>query len=119
MISSKRKPNLIETDRGKEFYINIFQKLFKNNNIKHYSRNTSLGAVFAERINLTIKNLRKRTVFEKGDGKWIDTIPKITKQNKKRIHSSTKMTPIQASLKKRRVFVQKYIRQTKESKTKI
>ena len=76
--SSKRKPNLIELDRGKEFYINKFQNFLNNNNIKQYSRNTYLGAVFAERFNLTIKNLLKRPVFERNDGKWIDVSPKIT-----------------------------------------
>ena len=29
IISSKRKPSLIESDRGKEFYNNIFQDLLK------------------------------------------------------------------------------------------
>ena len=51
LINSKRKPKLIESDRGKEFYNNIFQDFLKENNIKIYSRNTSLGAVFAERFN--------------------------------------------------------------------
>ena len=55
LINSKRKPNLIETDRGKEFYNNIFQDFLNKNNIKHYSRNSSYGAVFAERFNRTIE----------------------------------------------------------------
>ena len=38
LISSKRKPNLIESDRGKEFYNNIFQDLLNKNDIKLYSR---------------------------------------------------------------------------------
>ena len=42
LISSKRKPNLIEGDRGKEFYNNIFQDFLYKNNIKLYSRNISL-----------------------------------------------------------------------------
>ena len=42
----------------------------------------------------------KKPVFEKGDGKWIDVLHTITKQYNNRIHSSTKLTPIQASLKK-------------------
>ena len=57
--NSKTKPHLIETDRGKEFCINIFQKFLNNNNIKHYSRNTSVGAVFAERFNRTTRDLLK------------------------------------------------------------
>ena len=107
LINSKRKPNLIETDRGKDFYNNIFQDFLNKNNIKLYSRNSSYGAVFAERFNKTIRDLLKRPVFEKGDGKWIDILPTITKQYNNRVHSSTKLTPIQASMKKNEGFVYK------------
>ena len=51
LITSKRQPNLIESDRGKEFYNKIFQDFLNKNNIKLYSRNSSYGAVFAERFN--------------------------------------------------------------------
>ena len=107
LISSKRKPNLIETDCGKEFYNNIFQDLLNKNNIKLYSRNSSYGAVFAERFNHTIRDLLKKPVFEKGDGNWIDVLPVITKQYNNKDHSSTKLTPIQASLKKNEGYVYK------------
>ena len=107
LISSKRKPNLIETDRGKEFYNNIFQEFLNKNNIKLYSRNSSLGAVFAERFNRTIRDLLKRPVFEKGDGNWIDILQTITKQYNNRIHSSTELSPKDASLKKNEGFVYK------------
>ena len=105
--SSRRKPNLIESDRGKEFYNNIFQDFRIKNNIKLCSRNSSYGAVVAERLNRTIGDLLKRPVFEKGDGIWIDIIPKITKQYNNRIHSSTKLSTIQASLKKNEGYVYK------------
>ena len=107
LISSKRKPNLIETDRGKEFYNNMFQDFLNKNNIKLYSRNSSFGSVFAERFNLTIRNLLKRPVFEKGDGNWIDILQTITKQYNNRIHSSTKLSPKDASLKKNEGYVYK------------
>ena len=96
LISSKRKPNLIETDRGKEFYNNIFQDFLNKNNIKLYSRNSSYGAVFAERFKSNIRDLLKKPVFEKGAGNWIwiDILPTITKQYNNRIHSSFKLTPI-------------------------
>ena len=100
IISSKRKPNLIETDRDKGFYNIIFQEFLNKNDIKLYSRNSSFGSVFAERFNRTIRDLLKKPVFEKGDGNWIDVLQTITKQYNRRIHSSTKLTPIQASLKK-------------------
>ena len=107
LITSKRKPKLIETDLGKDFYNNIFQDFLNKNDIKFYSRNTSLGAVFAERFNRTIRDLLKKIVFENGDANWIDVISTITKQYNNRIHSSTKLTPIQASLKKNESFVYK------------
>ena len=71
LISSKRKPNLIETDRGKEFYNNIFQDFLKktisNSNLEIIL--ISYGAVFAERFNRTIRDLLKKIVFEQGDAK--------------------------------------------------
>ena len=107
LINSKRKPNLFETDRGKEFYNNIFQDFLNKNNIKIYSRNSSYGAVFAERFNRTIRDLLKKIVFEHGDAKWIDILPTITKQYNNKVHSSTKLTPVQASLKKNEGYVYK------------
>ena len=107
LINSQRKPNLIESDRGKEFYNNIFQDFLNKNNIKHYSRNSSYGAVFAERFNRTIRDLLKKIVFEHGDAAWIDVLPTITKQYNNRIHSSTRLTPIQASLRKNEGYVYK------------
>ena len=107
LTGSKRKPGSIESNRGKKFYNNIFQDFSNKNNIKLYSRDTSVGAVFAERFNRTIRDLLKRPVFEKVDRNWIDVLHTITKQYNNRIRSSTKLTPIQASLKKNEGFVYK------------
>ena len=107
LIDSKRKPNLIESDCGKQFYNNIFQDFLNKNDIKLHSRNTLLGAVFAERFNRTIRNLLKKPVFEKGDSNWIDILPKITKQDNNKVHSSTKLSAIQASLQKNEGYVYK------------
>ena len=86
LISTKRKPNLIESDRGREFYNDIFQDFLKKNKIKLLSRNSSYGAVFAERFNRTIRDLHKKIVFEQGDAKWIDVLPTITEQYNNRTH---------------------------------
>ena len=67
-LTSKRKPKTTGTDhRGKKFHNSVFQNFLYNNKIKHYSRNSSLGAVFAERFNRTIRDLHKKLVFERGD----------------------------------------------------
>ena len=107
LISTNRKPNLIETDRGEEFFNNIFQDFLNKNYIKLFSRNSSYGAVFAERFNRTIRGLLKKIVFEQGDAKWIDILQSITKQYNNRVHSSTKLSPKDASLKKNEGYVYK------------
>ena len=92
-----------------ESYDNLLQDFLNKNNIKFYSRNISYGAVFAERFNRTIRDLLKKIVFEYGDANWLDVLPTITKQYNNTIHSSTKLTPIQASLKKtKKMFTKNY-----------
>ena len=107
LINSRRSSNLIESDRGKEFYNNIFQDFLNKNNIKIYSRNSSCGSVFAERFNRTIRDPLKKIVFEQSDANWVDVLPTITKRYNNRLYSSTKLTPIQTSLKKNEGFVHK------------
>ena len=97
---SKRKPNMIETDRGKELYNNTFKNFLKLNNIHHYSRYTSKGAVFVEIFNRTLRNFLKKPVFEKGNASWINELPSTIKKYNNTIHHSTKFTPIEGSLKK-------------------
>ena len=61
----------------------------------------------AERFTRTVRDLLKRPVFEKCESNWIDVLPTITKHYNIRIHSSSKLTPIQAGLKKNEGYVYK------------
>ena len=63
--SSQRKPNLIETDDGRNFVNKIFTNLLNNSNIESYFRNTSLGTVLAKCFNRTTRDLPINPVFEK------------------------------------------------------
>ena len=99
LSTSKRQPNKLESDRGTEFYDSIFQNFLKSKNIGHYSRYTDKGPSIAERVIRTLRNLLKKPVFEKGNADWLSELPSVTKQYNNTIHSSTKMTPIQASKK--------------------
>ena len=119
LTSSKRKPNLIESDPGKEFYNNIFQDFLNKNKIKNYSRNTSVGAAFAERFNRTIRDLLKGPVFENGYGNWIDVLPAITKQYNNRVHTSIKVTQTQAFFKNYEGFVYKNLKDKRKQKKTI
>ena len=106
-ISTKRKPKCIETDQGKDVLNSVFANFLNNNEIKHSSRKSPLGALFAERFNRTIRDLFKKPVFERGDGNWIDVVSVKTKQYNNRVHTSTTLTPIQASLKRNEGYIYK------------
>ena len=71
---SNRKPNNLESDRGKEFYNSTFQNFLKINKINHYSRYTDKGPSIVERFNRTIRDMLKKPVFKNGDANWIDDI---------------------------------------------
>ena len=76
-----------------------FNEFSKLNIIKKYSRNKSLGAVFAERFTRTIRNLLKKPVFLKGNAEWLSELPSVFKQYNITMHHSLKRTPIDASIK--------------------
>ena len=99
LSTSKRKPLKIESDRGTEFYNNIFQNFLKIKNIHHYFRYTDKGPSIAERVIRTIRNLLKKPVFEKGKADWLSELPSVVKKYNNTIHHSIKMTPNQASKK--------------------
>ena len=97
LLTSKRKPVKIESDRGSEFYNSIFQNLLKTKNIHHYSRFTDKGPSIAERVIRTLRNLLKKPVFLKGNADWLSELPSVVKKYNDSFHHSIKMTPIQAS----------------------
>ena len=100
LLTSKRSPNLIESDDGKEFVNKFRTDSLKKNHIKRSSRYKSLGAVFAEKFNCTVRDIFKKSVFQSSDGNWNDILPTLTKQYKNTKHSTTRLTPNQAFLKK-------------------
>ena len=99
LTTSKRKPLKIESDRGTEFYNNIFQNLLKSKNIHHYSRFTDKGPSVAERVIKTVRNLLKKPIFLAGNADWISELASVIKQYNNTVHHSTKMKPVDASKK--------------------
>ena len=74
--------------------------------IHQFSRFTDKGTSIAERVIRTVRNLLKKPVFVKGSADWLSELPSVIKQYNNTIHSSIKMTPLQASkkLKERKVY---------------
>ena len=71
----------------------------KVRNIHQYSRLTDKGPSIAECVIRTIRNLLKKSVFEKVNASWITELSSVVKQYINTIHHSVKMTSVQASKK--------------------
>ena len=111
---SKRKPLKIESYRGTEFYNSIFQNFLSSKNIHHYSRYTDKGPSIAERVIRTVRNLLKKPVLEKGKADWLSELQSVINQYSNKIHSSTKMTPTQASKKSDQKLVYNNLKDDRE-----
>ena len=110
ITTSKRKPLKIESDRGTEFYISIFQIFLKLKNIQHYSRYTDKGPSIAERAIRTVRNLLKKPIFLAGNADWLSELPSVIKQYNNTFHHSIKMTPVEASKKSNEKIVYNNLR---------
>ena len=71
----------------------------KVKNIHHYSRFTDKGPSIAERVIRTLRNLLRKPIFLAGNADWLSQLPSVVEKYNNTIHTSTKMTPIQASKK--------------------
>ena len=117
LLTSQRSPLKLESDRGKKWYNSIFQNFLKIKNIHHYSRFTDKGPSMAERVIRTIRNLLKKPVFLAGNADWLSELPSVIKKYNNTIHSSTKMTPNQASKKANEKLVYTNLHDKREKQT--
>ena len=81
LSSSKQSPAKIESDRGKEWYISIFQNFLKLKIRHHCSRFTDKGPSIVERVIRTIRNFLIKPLFDKGNADWLSELPTAIKQN--------------------------------------
>ena len=96
-----------------------FNNFLQLKKIIRYSRYTSKGAVLAKKFNTTIRNLSKKVVSEKGNASWIDEIDSTVNKYNNTVHSTNKMTPIQASLKQNEEYVHNNILDERNFKPKF
>ena len=97
--TSKRKPEKVWSDRGKEFYNITFLDFLKQNEIQIYSTHSDLKAVFVERFNRTILDLIKEPMYIEGKACWLNHINSALDKYNNRMHTTTRMTPFEASNK--------------------
>ena len=99
-IFNKRKPKLLWTDNGKEFYNKQVETLLNENNIKLYSTNNSeIKSSVVERFNRTFKNMMYKKFTENNNTIFYNILDELVNNYNNKYHSTIKMTPVEASKK--------------------
>ena len=99
-IFKQRKCKFLRTDRGKEFYNKQVQDLLNKYNIKLYSTNNSeIKSSVVERFNLTFKKMMYKKFTKNNNTLFYNITDNLVNEYNNKMHSTVKMTPVQASLK--------------------
>ena len=98
-------PGKLWTDKGTEFYNKKMNDLRKLNNIELYSTENEEKSSIAERWIRTMKEKMFKYFTDNNTYKYIDALPELVEDYNNTVHSSTKLTPVEASKKKNELTV--------------
>jgi len=98
--SSGRKPGKVWVDKGKEFYNKDVKKL-----VDLYSTENEEKSCVIERWNRSMRDKMSKCFSANSTRRYIDVLDALTDQYNNTVHSSTRMTPVEASLKRNKIKV--------------
>ena len=99
-IFKERKPEKLWTDKGKEFYNKDVKDL-----IELYSTENEEKRSIVERWIRTMKEKMWKYFTDKNTYRYMDILPDLVEDYNNTVHSSTKLTPVEASKKKNELTV--------------
>lgn len=88
-----RKPERLQTDKGKEFFNREFTALMKLNGIQHFASESDQKAAVVERFNRTLKTRIWTYLSAKSTKRWADVLPAIVKSYNGSYHRTIGMAP--------------------------
>ena len=96
-LFKERKPLFIWSDKGSEFYNRQVKELLKENNIKLYSTENEEKSSVVERWIGTMKQKMFKYFTAHETTKYYDILDQLVTDYNNTVHSSIKMTPVEAS----------------------
>lgn len=102
-ILANRRPNLLQVDRGTEYYNKNVNNVMKKYDIKMYSTYSTTKAAIAERFIRTIKEKMFRQFTASGSHEWLTILPELMTNYNNSVHRTIGMTPVQADSNPSRV----------------
>ncbi|KAF4519570.1 hypothetical protein B566_EDAN004777 [Ephemera danica] len=99
-IFKTRKPQFLQTDKGKEFVAKDVQKYLKSENIKFYTtKNPDVKASIVERFNRTLKTKMWKYFTHANTYKYVDVLQDLVHAYNNSKHSAINMAPNDVTLK--------------------
>ena len=98
-LFKERQPLYIWSDKGREFYNIHVKELLKDNNIKLYSTENEEKSSVVERWIGTMKQRMFKYFTAHETNKYYDILNSLVEDYNNTVHSSIKMTPVDASKK--------------------
>ena len=99
IFKSKRKLQMLWTDKGSEFVSKHFKEFLKSKEIRVYQTENEEKSRVVERCNKTMKNRMWKMFTVNNNTVYRDKIDKLVDDYNNARHSSVKMTPVEASKK--------------------
>ena len=100
IFKSKRKPQILWTDKGSEFISKQFKEFSKSTEIKLYHTENEEKSSVVKRWNKTMKNRMWKMFTVNNNTVYWDKIDELVDDYNNTRHSSVKMTPVEASKNK-------------------
>ena len=117
-LFKERKPMFIWSDKGSEFYNRQVKELLKDNNIKLYSTENEEKSSVVERWIGTMKQHMYKYFTANETTKYYDILDKLVENYNNTVHSSIKMTPVEASKVENELTVYENLYPDEENKIK-
>ena len=91
--TSKRTPQKLQTDDGKEFYNKHVTKVLKDHDVHHFSTSGDTKASVVERFNRTFKQRLYRYMTTYNTFKYLSSLPQLVRGYNASFHRSIGMAP--------------------------
>jgi hypothetical protein len=92
--STSRRPERLQTDKGKEFMNAPLQSLLHDYDIHHFTTNSDMKAAMVERFNRTIKSRIFAYFTSKSTSRYIDKLQDFVDSYNKSFHRTIGMRPV-------------------------
>ena len=117
IIKQGRKPNRLQTDKGKEFYNRPVTSWLKEQDIQHFSTHGDAKAAVVERFNRTLKQRLYRYFTAANTLEFVDILPDLVDGYNATPHRSIGMAPKQVNWKNEKaVWKRLYAKKRKKRK---